>query len=115
MARIQVAERVSSLGNQVFVFRLANGRTVELEFCPPMSNPEGNASCAVVTLLGKNGKKLQIGVNEPPNEKTMMRSPSLWFVTPEEERKNSQKLKKELDVIKEQLGKHFGPKKRPLK
>jgi hypothetical protein len=107
MAEIKVAKRVSSYGNQVFVFRLANGTRVKIEFCPPMSNPEGNASCAVVSFTGGDGKRLPIGVNEHSSEKKMMRSPCLWFTTDEEEAENRRMLAEELDALMKAIPPQF--------
>src|ERR1700676_2867105 len=90
MQKIKVTERLSSLGNQVFVFRLANGRTLEIEFCPQLINFEGHASIAAASLLDKKGKRLQIGVAESGGERTMMRLPCLWCTTTEEDKDNSQ-------------------------
>jgi len=103
MTKIKVSEHVSSVGTQVFVFPLANGRTVEIEFCPHLIDPDGDACCAVVALLGENREKLQIAVNESGQEKKMMNSLCLWFTTPEEDEKNSQMLREELDSIKRHL------------
>jgi hypothetical protein len=98
--KIKVTESVSSIGTQLFAFRLANGRTVEIEFCPPLANPEGNASCAAVSLTGGDGERLPIGVNEHSSEKKMMRSPCLWFTTDEEEAENRRMLAEELDALR---------------
>ena len=98
--KIKVTESVSDLGTQVFAFRLANGRTVEIEFCPSQANPEGNASIAAVSLTGGDGESLPIGVNEPGSEKKMMRSPCLWFTTDEEEAENRRMLAEELDALR---------------
>jgi hypothetical protein len=102
-AKLKVSQGVSRFGNQLFIFRLQNGRTVEIEFCPHLIDPGGNASCAVVGLLDENGARQGIAVNESGGEQTMMKAPCLWFTTREEDGKNRRKVREELDTIKEQL------------
>ena len=111
-AKIEVSERISSLGQQVFVFELPNGRRLELEFCAGMADPTGGVCCAVGSLYEHDGEKITILVNDsaaiPDDEsdewRKPMRRPCLWFSTDEEEESHGQVLKAELDEIKEQLG-----------
>jgi hypothetical protein len=101
--KIAVRERVSSLGNQVFVFKLANGRTVEIEFCPHLINLEADANAAGVSFLDKDGTRLPIAINESGEEKVKMRLPFLWFTTPEEDKENSEVTRAVLESLREHL------------
>jgi hypothetical protein len=114
MAKIKVKQRVSRFGNQVFMFKLANGRTVELEFGPHLMDPDGDACSASVSLLDENGERVPIGANEPRAEKKMVERMVLWFTTEEEDSKISRMVREELEALKESLKpitEHIAPPK----
>jgi hypothetical protein len=102
--KISVTEELNDFGQQVFEFELPNGRTLRLEFCPHIADPDGDACCAVASLLDEQGQRIELSVNDlggTPKQK--MRVANLWFSTSLEDSLNSQILEQELILLKEQL------------
>lgn len=103
-SKITVAKEVNSFGQQVFVFGLPNGRTLRLEFCPHVIDPDGDACAAVTSLRDQNGARLPIAVNSLEGPETqVMEVANLWFSTDEEGERHGQMLRDELNALKEEL------------
>ena len=102
--KITVAEEVNDFGQQVFAFSLPNGRTLKLEFCQHLIEPDGDACVAAASLVEQSGERIPIAVNDIEcKEKKLMKLAYLWFSTREEDERHGQMVGGELNALKDQL------------
>ena len=113
MRKIKVSQRVSSIGTQVFAFKLANGRTVEVEFAPHIMDLEHHVYGAGISLLDKNGESMPLGVGGLDNEKIKTKCAYLWFTTDEEDEQYRRMVQEECEMIRDSLAPLFRGRSAP--
>lgn len=108
--KIVVSERVNSFGNQVFTFKLANGRWLRLEFSPHLTEPGGDECAVAVSLMNRDARgpdmldaSLPITISEHGKEIAVVSHPCLWVATPQDRQRHGKQTRDMIEGMRDSL------------